>query len=314
MSVLPPDGHALRRLQELAKKPAIADTPLVTPIELEKAQVTLDGAKSKLRGAEIRLAMGAKELKALNEQLQLYMLTAPIDGRLGRILVVPGQTLSVGTLVAEIINIEDQIDVLCFVPPSVARKLKKDEQEARIGTIDDMVLAGGKVGDKKLASASGKVVYIADQAEIDTGNFAIKVRFPNKGLGLRGNTTLRIRVQTNPGKACLTLPEEAVQQDQDPPTVIAVENYEKKKINSEDKTESEVGVARILNAKLGIHDRELKLFEIVSVWDTEKKWQGNLETTRFVTEKGNGLRNGDLIKLEQEEDEAPAAPEKKDKD
>src|SRR5438270_6208893 len=130
----------LRRLQELAKKPAIGDTPLVTPIELEKAQVTLDGAKSKLRGAEIRLAMGAKELKALNEQLQLYMLTAPIDGRLGRILVVPGQTLSVGTPVAEVINIEDQIDLLCFVAPNVAGKLKEG-QSARLGTVDEMALA-----------------------------------------------------------------------------------------------------------------------------------------------------------------------------
>ena len=77
--------------------------------------------------------------------------------------------------------------------------------------------------------------------------------------------------------------------------------------------EEETGVARILRVKMGIHDRLLRLVEIMSVEDPEKKWQGDLETARFVTEKGNGLRNGDLIKLEQDEDEEPApAAEKKD--
>ena len=144
-----------------------------------------------------------------------------------------------------------------------------------------------------------------------TGNFAVKVRFPNKGLGLRGNNTLRVRVLTAPGKAALTLPESAIREDEDPPTVVVVDNY-KKEVNKEGK-EEETGVARILRVKTGMHDRVLKLVEIVRVEDPEKKWQGDLETARFVTEKGNGLRSGDLIKLEQDEDEEPpAAAEKRD--
>jgi hypothetical protein len=52
--------------------------------------------------------------------------------------------------------------------------------------------------------------------------------------------------------------------------------------------------------------------EILSVDDPEKKWQGSLDSAKFVIEKGQGLRTGDAIKLEQEEeDEAPAQPEKK---
>jgi multidrug efflux pump subunit AcrA (membrane-fusion protein) len=307
----------LRAKEDLQGKTRPGSDPLVAPIELEKARLNLDDAKSKGRAAELRLASGAKELHALNTQLQLYTLTAPIDGRLGRILIVPGQTLSVGTPVAEVINIEDEVDLLCFVPPGVARKLKEG-QTARIGTVDDMALAKtSKPGDgaapasqKKAVAAIGKVVYIADQAEVDTGNFAVKARFPNKGLGLRGNTTLRIRVLTAPGKACLTLPESAIQEDQDPPTVIVVDNY-KKEVNKEGK-EEETGVARILRVKTGIHDRVLQLVEIISVDDPEKKWQGNLETAKFVVEKGNGLRSGDPIKLEQEEEEEQPAAEKKD--
>ncbi|HEV3448599.1 MAG TPA: efflux RND transporter periplasmic adaptor subunit [Gemmataceae bacterium] len=301
--------------QEANKNTPAGSTPLVAPIDMEKAKLAVDDAKSKRRGAELHEAAGAKELEALNKQLELYKLTAPIDGRLGRILVVPGQTLAVGTPVAEVINIEDQIDVLCFVPPAVARKLKEG-QTSQTGAVDDMVLAnmnkpGADASQKKAPSATGKLVYIADQAEVDTGNFAVKVRFPNKGLGLRGNNTLRVRVLTAPGKAALTLPESAIREDEDPPTVVVVDNY-KKEVNKEGK-EEETGVARILRVKTGMHDRVLKLVEIVSVEDPEKKWQGDLETARFVTEKGNGLRSGDLIKLEQDEDEEPpAAAEKKD--
>ena len=37
------------------------------------------------------------------------------------------------------------------------------------------------------ADPEGKVEYIADQAEAETGCFAVKVRFPNKDLKLRAN-------------------------------------------------------------------------------------------------------------------------------
>ena len=111
-----------------------------------------------------------------------------------------------------------------------------------------------------------------------------------------------------PSHPRVTLPESAIQEDQDPPTVIVVDNYKKEK-NKEGK-EEETGSARILRVKTGIHDRVLRLVEIISVDDPEKKWQGNLETARFVTERGNGLRNGDPIKLEQEEEEEPAAEKK----
>jgi len=301
--------------QEANRGTAPGGTPIVAPVDMAKARLAVEDAKSKQRGAELRVTAGAKELEALNKQLELYKLTAPIDGRLGRILVVPGQTLSVGTPVAEVINIEDQIDVLCFVPPAVARKLKEG-QTAQTGAVDDMVLANtnkpsADASQKRPLSATGKLVYIADQAEVDTGNFAVKARFPNKAVGLRGNNTLRIRVLTTPGKAALTLPESAIREDEDPPTVVVVDNY-KKEVNKEGK-EEETGVARILRVKTGIHDRVLRLVEIISVEDPEKKWQGDLETARFVTEKGNGLRNGDLIKLEQDEDEEPPpATDKKD--
>jgi RND family efflux transporter MFP subunit len=310
----------VRKLEELSRKSVPGSQPLVAPVELDKARVTLDDAKSKLKGAELKVKAGEKQLKALDEQLKLYTLTAPIAGRLGRILVVQGQTLSVGTAVAEIIDIEDQIDLLCFVPPYIASKLKTNEQPVRIPVSEDksrpqvpstLVKESDSTSGKKPATPDGKIVYIADQSEIDTGNFAVKVRFRNAGRKLRSNLTVRALVRTTPGKACLTLRASALMEDVEPPAVIVVDDY--KKEPAADGKETETGKARKLNARVGIRDRLLDLVEIISVDDPEKKWQGTLETAKFVFDKGLGLRTGDPIKLEEEEEEeAPAAPEKKE--
>lgn len=97
----------VNRLEELAAH-ASTPLPLVSRIEISKARLGLEDAQSKLKGLET--------------QQQLYQLTSPISGRLGMIQVVPGQTLSVGATVAEVVNL-DPIDVLCYVPSSVASRL-----------------------------------------------------------------------------------------------------------------------------------------------------------------------------------------------
>lgn len=281
------------RLEELSRNTSTSDKlPLVSRIELAKAKLALEDAESKAQAAALREVAAKKELHALDEQLLLYTLTAPIDGRLGRLFVVLGQTLSVGNLVADVIDLDEKIDILCFVPPNVVKKLQT-AQEARIGAADDPQ-AGG------MGSIAGQVEFIADQAEPDTGNFAVKIRFPNNELKLRSNTTLRVRILTTPGKACLTLPESALFEDQDPPMVLVVDNY--KQVKNKDGKEMEIGVARKLAVKIGIRDRVLHLVEVTGLSDPENKWQGRFdETTKFVVEKGRGLRNGDEIRLEVEE-------------
>jgi RND family efflux transporter MFP subunit len=306
----------VRRLEELRKE-GTPERPLVAQVQLEKAAVAVEEAKSKLAGAELRLKAGDKQLKALDEQLRLYTLTAPIAGRLGRILVVQGQTLAIGAPVAEILDLDEQIDLLCFVPPSIQRRLKEG-QVVRIETVAEQPVGQAAKSEKKgpaesagkkPAGTDGHLVYIADQAEVDTGNFAVKARFPNARLGLRGNVTLRARVLTAPGRACLTLPESALQEDQDPPAVVVVEDYKQEK-NKEGK-EVETGKARKLQVKVGMRDRVLHLVEILSLNDPEKKWQGSMDTAKFVVERGQGLRTGDPIRLEVEDEDEAAAPEEK---
>jgi RND family efflux transporter MFP subunit len=283
----------LKRLEELMPRGAAGDkAPLISRYEMEKAEVNLADAESKLKLAELRERTGQKDLEILEEEVKHLSITAPIDGKLGRLLVVQGQTLTPGTWVADIVNVEDQLDVLCFVPAPVAKRLEIG-QVALIGGFDEPHHGSD-------ATMKGKVQYIADQAEIDTGNFALKIRFANNTMKLRASTTLRLRIMTNPGKACLTLPEAALFEDEEPPSVIVVDDYKQTK-NKEGK-EIEMGIARKLQVTTGIRDRNLHLVEIVAVTDKDNKWQGKLEDANFVVERGRGLRTEDPVQLLVEED------------
>jgi RND family efflux transporter MFP subunit len=275
--------------QELAKK----SPDLVPPLEMKMAVLAVDDAQSRLRGLDAKEAAGKADLKAVEDKLKLYTLHAPIDGRLGLLQVVPGQTLVVGTLVAEVVNL-DEIDLLCFVPPHTAARLALN-QPARLVSRDD-------VPATRAAGAQGKVIYLAEEAQPETGNFAVKIRFANKDLKLRSNTVQRLEVQVQPEKERYTIKESAVIEDQNPPVVVVVEKMQTVK-NAETGKDEEIGVARRLQAKLGIRDRRRGIVEILSLEDPETKQTVSVEEANFVVEGGHGLESGDKVKLEAEEEE-----------
>jgi RND family efflux transporter MFP subunit len=263
---------------------------LISPVDIKKAEAALEDAQSRLRATHAKIVAGKKELDALETKLALYTLRATRRGRLGRILVVPGQALSVGTPVADIVDVEDQIDVLSYAAPHDARLLALG-QTARQGGWD----AANESGPE------GQVVFIADQAEPETGMFAIKVRFPNRQIHLGANVPRAIRVRVRPGRDCLAIPEEALMEDQDPPVVLVAEDIKTSK--DEKGKDQQTGTARQLQAKIGMRDRVLHQVEILGLADKEKKWKGNLEEALFIVEKGHGLETGDAVKLEQEDED-----------
>jgi RND family efflux transporter MFP subunit len=293
------DVNRLRKLKEEDDKRragTVGGIPTVSPVDLERAAIALKDAQAKFEVSKSRQAAGAKEVEALKAQLQLYTLAAPISGRIGRIQVVPGQTLAVGTAVAEVVDLDEQIDVLCFVPASMVRKLEVSQQAWSGPTEKDPASTEPE--------ATGEIIYIADQAEPETGNFAVKVRFDNKEAHLRSNRVLRLHVKTHPTKECLSLPEAAVSEDEEVPTVVIVEDIKQEK-NADGKEEA-VGTARRLQAVLGVRDRKLHQVEILRLEDpdkeSKKKWTGEVKDQQFVVEKGQGLQTGDKVKLEVEEE------------
>jgi multidrug efflux pump subunit AcrA (membrane-fusion protein) len=275
-------GIEVKRLEGLLKGGKNGGLGALIPqIELDKARISRKDAESKQAALEAKQAGLEAELKALDAQLDFYKLRAPIAGQLGLLQVMPGQTIPPATSVAEVIDL-DEVDVLCYAPPHVTARLALG-QTARLAA------------DPK---AAGKVVYIAVQAQPETGNFAVKVRFPNKDLALRANTVLRVRVLTQPEKERLTVPEAALMEDQEPPLVVVVKEVKTEK--NEEGKEEKLGKARKLRAVLGVRDRDRHLVEIVRLETPEKGEPVPVREALFVIEGGNGLHDDDALKLEEE--------------
>src|SRR6185437_1398608 len=202
---------------------------------------------------------------------------------------VPGQTLPIGTSVAEVVDLRE-IDVVCVVPPDSAAKLALGQSA--------WLMTNQQPAAPRESSPVGKVVFIAVQAQADTGNFLVKVRFPNPELRLRANMVVRVQVLTKPEEQRLTIPEAALMEDLNQPFVVVVEDVKTEK--NKEGEEQKLGKARKLRAITGIRDRERHLVEILGLEDPEKKEKIPLDDLLFVVEGGRGLHSDDAVRLEEE--------------
>jgi RND family efflux transporter MFP subunit len=274
----------VKRLEELSKGSTTVGNPqpLVSRVELEKARITLKDAESRRQALISRQESLKAELKALKAQLDFFSLRAPLTGELGQLHAMPGESMPAGTAVAEVINLDD-IDVLCFVPPATVSRFSPG-QPAR--------LAAGQ-------EPTGKVVYIAHQAQPETGNVAIKVRFPNRQRHLRANVVLQPQVLTEPLKERLSIPEVALLEDQHPVAVVVAEEV---KAEGRDGKEEKGYKARKLHVVLGVRDRDRKLplVEIIKPFllDPREGTPVSPEGLLFVTKGAQGLRDEDPLKVE----------------
>ncbi len=271
------------------------DPSLVPDIQLKATKAAADDAQSKLLTAQQRHDQAKKDLETLDAQIGLYTLKAPIKGRLGRVTASVGQTLAAGADVAEIVNIDDQIDVLCFVSQRDAARLRAD-QPANLGGFD------ARPEEVRTTDLGGAVAFVSDKAEPETGCFVVKVRFPNKSPRLRGNVVQRVRVQTREGEQQPSLREQWLIEDRDPPSVVVVEDVKTRK-NDEGK-EEEAGTARRLSALIAVRDRENKLVGLSGLVDSENKpYDKPLKDVQFVTEGAQGLQTGDPVRKQQKEND-----------
>jgi RND family efflux transporter MFP subunit len=261
-------------------------------VEIQKARVALQNAQAQQQAAVAHEASGAADVQVLKRQLSFYTLRAPIAGWLGTIQVVPGQTIAVGTPVAEVLDLTE-IDLFCLVPPSRVGRLALKQPAQIVGTDTNT--------QEQSPGAEGTVVYIAVQADPETGSFPVKVRFANPDLRLRGNALARVRIRTAPPQERLVLPTDALLTDQDPPQVVVVGDIKEEE-------GEKVGKVRLLQAVLGVRNRQRGLVEILGLEDPDHKAPvPPVATASFVVSGGHGLEDEDVVKIEETPEKKPEA-------
>jgi RND family efflux transporter MFP subunit len=246
--------------------------------EMEKARLALAEAQTRQAAVEAGQGVVQAELKALDAHLSHFSIRAPIAGRLGLIQVTPGQAIAPGTVVAEIVNLQE-IDVLCFVPPNTAGRLSLG-QAARLDP---------------LQPPTGKVVFIALQAQSDTGNFAVKVRFPNTDANLRANSVQRVQVLTQPEEMRLAIPEDALLEDQASPMIFVATKIKTVKSPDGRSNAKKIGKALKLQPVLGVRDRDLHLVEILRLQTSDTGNRMSIRDVRFIIDGAHGLHDDDEL-------------------
>ena len=172
---------------ELQNTKSLADKNIVSKTELAMAQAKLDEANADL-------AMAATHLS-------FTKITAPFDGTIDRILFKKGSLIEDGTVLTKISNNKD---VYAYFNMTEVEYLDyKSRAKQDIKNAVSLVLSNGT-----LHKYTGNIETIESEFDNETGNIAIRAKFPNPELLLKHGETGKVRM-TVPLHNALIIPQKA---------------------------------------------------------------------------------------------------------
>lgn len=202
--------------QKLTEAQRMRLAPLAEKSYITRAEY--DQAVAAAQAAQASVAASRAQLDAARAQLSQSRIKAPVSGRTGRV------TAKVGNLVTSnmaeplvVINQLNPMLVSFTVPARAFSSLgdKQNMQQLQVGVLRE--------GDKQ-PSATGKVVFIDNTINQQTGTLLLKARVENQDeLWWPGQfVAVRLVVRTDP--AAIVIPEAAVQIGQQGNFVYTVED------------------------------------------------------------------------------------------
>lgn len=169
-----------------------------------QAKAQLEDAKAQLRDAEIQLSY--TEIKS------------PIDGRIGRAAVSPGNLVSPDSGVLATVASETPIRVLF---PVTQRELLEAKRSASIGDPPAVRL---KLADGSLYQEKGKLDFIDITVDPKTDGQIVRATFENKDNLLTDGQTVRVILEDNKPKTVIVVPQQAIALDQTGPYLFTVDD------------------------------------------------------------------------------------------
>lgn len=186
---------ALKRATELLRTntgtQATADQRLSEQLQ---AKAQLEDAKAQLRDAEIQLSY--TEIKS------------PIDGRVGRASVSPGNLVSPDSGVLATVVKEDPIRVLF---PVTQRELLEARRSNSVG---DPPSVRVRLADGSLYQEKGKIDFIDVTVDAKTDGQIVRATFDNKNGVLTDGQTVRVILEDSKVPSTIAIPQAAVAIDQ----------------------------------------------------------------------------------------------------
>jgi RND family efflux transporter MFP subunit len=289
----------LKRLQGISR--------LVGPSQVADAQTAVEKAKADKQAADARLAelselpaarkaaeLQAKiraaeaDLRAAEVQLEMTRVRSPIAGRLGRLNVYLGQSLAVGTPVANVTDLR-QIQLEASVPA-------KHIGQVRVG--QSATISWGN--DAAPQTLDGTVTFVSEELESGSGSFLVVIVAENPDERLKAGLHVHSRINVRHLDNVLAVPQTALIEEGDEPYLFVVE----KGSEPAKKGEKNPLVARKVPVKVGARSGDLVQVE------AEKLAEG----VQVVTTGGYYLSDKAKVEIDTGDEKEADAKESEKKD
>jgi RND family efflux transporter MFP subunit len=176
--------------------------------------------------AAVKVGRANLDLARLN--LSFTKVTAPIDGRIGRRLVDPGNLVKADdTLLATIVSL-DPMQVTFNVDERTVLRLRRLAGEGKIKSPRDgeqSVLLG--LADEEGFPRRGKLDFVNNQVDADTGTLLMRATFANRDGLLLPGLFARVRLPVGAPHKALLVPESAIATDQGQKFLYVVDDQNK---------------------------------------------------------------------------------------
>ena len=228
-----------KKAQRDAAKAALtnADLQLFRAEELLRSktgtQVTYDQRLSEQLQAKAQLEDASAQLRDAEIQLSYTQIKSPIDGRIGRAAVSPGNIVGPDSGVLATVVSESPIRVLFSIT-------QRELLDARRGSSSgDSLVVLLRLADGSIYKEKGKLDFIDVTADAKTDGQVVRAVFDNKDGLLTDGQTVRVIVEDEQIPTVIAVPQAAIAQDQSGAYLFVVNDK-----NVAEQKRVKVGVAR----------------------------------------------------------------------
>ncbi|MDP4130603.1 MAG: efflux RND transporter periplasmic adaptor subunit [Bacteroidota bacterium] len=187
----------------VTKLQPLVQNNVVSPVQLKSAQAVYDAAAASVAQAKAQVA---------NAEINIgySLITAPVDGYIGRIHFKTGSLVGVST--AEPLTILSEVrDIRAYFSFSETDFLRFKEQypgKTIAEKVKEMPPVELILADNSVYPEKGKVEVVSGQFTSGAGSIPFRASFPNTNGGLRSGNTGKIRISTVVSSG-MVVPQEA---------------------------------------------------------------------------------------------------------
>jgi len=178
--------------------------------------------------AKTKIDIAAQAVANARATLDLHTLSSPIAGRVDSLLCHPGQTLTVGTPIGEVVD-RRRLLVTVYLPTRSVRTVEAG-MPVRIDVVDG---ENQEVSTEKSDEINGQVAFVGAVADPQTGNFPVRVLIDNAEGRLRVGQVVRATIKLRTERSAIVVPQAAVFDQGEGPIVAVVRHGKIKQLHPE---------------------------------------------------------------------------------